>query len=100
MNRKIFGTAILAVFVAAAWGCSDDDDHDHSSSSSGGHTSEFPSCQAIITACHPLDNGPGPAHDCHEVGHDNPTEEKCAAKKAECLATCTAPGTSDAGDGG
>lgn len=41
----------------------------------------FPSCQAIIDACHPADIGEGPAHDCHEVAHDDGAEEKCAAKR-------------------
>jgi hypothetical protein len=91
MNRGLLGAAIIAAFVAVVWGCSDDHDHDGNA-----HKSEFPSCQAVIDACHPLDTGEGAIHDCHEIAHDNATEEKCAAKKAECLATCT-PSDADSG---
>jgi hypothetical protein len=99
MKKKILGTAFAAVLVAVAWGCSSDDDHDHSSSSSGGaeHTSPYPSCQAILDACHPLDVGEGPIHDCHELAHETGTEQTCAAKKAECLTTCSKPDAGDAG---
>jgi hypothetical protein len=99
--KQIFWTALAAALVAVAWGCSSDDDKGQSSSSSSGgdeHTSPFPSCQAILTACHPLDVGEGPIHDCHELAHDDGTEEKCAAKKAECLTTCSPK--ADAGDAG
>ncbi|MFO0739779.1 MAG: hypothetical protein U0270_28025 [Labilithrix sp.] len=98
MMMKRVGVVLVAAAVAAVWGCSSDDDKpatssSSSSSSSSGeseHTSPYPSCQAIIEACHPLDVGDGPIHDCHELGHDEGTEATCAAKKAECLATCVA----------
>lgn len=61
----------------------------------GEHTSPYPSCQAILSACHELDTGEGPIHDCHEVAHDATSEADCAPRKAECLATCVEP--SDAG---
>jgi hypothetical protein len=92
MNRNI---AILAatVGVTLTWACSDDHEH---KDGPGGHTVSAASCQAIIDACHPLDTGGGPIHDCHELAHvDTATEQSCAAKKAECLVTC-AP----SGDGG
>ena len=84
--------ALFAVAISTVFACSSSDDHDHTT---GEHESEFPSCQAIMEKCHPLDKGPGAIHDCHEVAHDDPTEEKCAAKKNECLATCVE--SSDAG---
>lgn len=97
MMMKRVGVVLVAAAVAAAWGCSSDDDKPASSSSSSSsssgeseHSSPYPSCQAIIDACHPLDVGDGPIHDCHEVAHDNGTEATCAAKKSECLATCVA----------
>lgn len=74
---------------------SSDDDHDHSTD--GGHVSSYPSCQAIIDKCHPLDLGdPGPIHDCHELAHDATDDATCAAKKAECEKTCV-PGAADSG---
>jgi hypothetical protein len=97
MKKKIFGAALAAVLVAVAWGCSSDDDQKPSSSSGGDHTSPYPSCQAILDACHPLDVGEGPIHDCHELAHEEGTEQTCAAKKAECLTTCSKPDAGDAG---
>ncbi len=88
MNWKIAVGVGGVVVTAFAFACSDDHDHDEG----GAHTSAFPSCQTIIDACHPLDVGDGPIHDCHEVGHGTgATEANCAAKKTECLATCKKP---------
>jgi hypothetical protein len=83
MNAKTLG--VMVSVTALAWACSED--HEHGGTMTG-HTSEFPSCQAIIDACHPLDVGDGPIHDCHDVASAGP-EASCAAKKTECLATCT-----------
>lgn len=110
MSFKLFLAASAAVAMfALAQGCSSSDDKTSSSSSSssgenGEPTSPFPSCQEILHACHPLDVGEGPIHDCHETAHDDGTEAKCAAAKDQCLKTCVAPsdaGTStDSGDAG
>lgn len=55
------------------------------------------SCDQIVAACHPLDTGSGPAHDCHEAAEAaEATEESCAARKAECLTACPAPIAADA----
>lgn len=81
-----FAAALAAVALLLA--CHDDDEHGHSNTTT--HTSDFPSCQAIIDACHPLDVGEGPIHDCHDVAHDATSDQACAAKKAECLKTCVA----------
>lgn len=101
MITKIFATTFIAA-LAVAWGCSSDPSDHHGSSS--GEPSPFPSCQAILDACHPADTGEGPANACHELVHDDGTEEKCAPKKVECEATCRAiladAGTTDGGDGG
>jgi hypothetical protein len=80
--------AILLFLLLGA--CSDGHEH-----GPGGHSSKYPSCDAIIKACHPFDVGDGPIHDCHDYAHaENATEESCAAKKAECLRICV---PSDAG---
>lgn len=99
MNKTILAFASVAA-LTLLFACHDDDDHSHSDTTA--HTSEFPSCQAIVDACHPLDVGAGPIHDCHDVGHDATSDAPCAAKKAECLKTCVATdaGASDAATGG
>lgn len=83
--------AFVVLFASvsfAAVGCSSEHDH---GADAGAHTSAFASCQAIIDACHEVDVGEGPASACHDVAHDEgATEEKCAAKKAECTVTCKA----------
>ena len=97
-------SAFVAVF-ALAQGCSSSDDTKSNTSSSSGEngepTSPFPSCQAILHACHPLDVGEGAIHDCHETAHDNGTEAKCAAAKDQCLKVCVPDaGTSSTTDAG
>ena len=79
--------ALLTALVAAIAACEDDHDHDTAA--------EPPSCKAIVEACHELDKGDGPIHDCHEFAEGGKTEAECAAKKTECLTTCTPGG--DAG---
>ena len=80
--RKVFwGLSTLAAFTVLG-ACSDDKKDDGA-----------PSCKAIIEACHPLDPGSGPIHECHEAAEaDGVTEQTCAGKKAECLATCKPDG--------
>ena len=47
------------------------------------------SCERIVEACHPLDKGPGPIHDCHEFAEGAAgDDDKCADKEESCLATC------------
>jgi hypothetical protein len=68
---------------------------EHKHDEAHGHSSKYPSCDAIIKACHPLDVGDGPIHDCHDFAHaESATEEACAARKADCLRICV---PSDAG---
>jgi hypothetical protein len=92
-------SAILAGALFCAPACSDS--HSHDGVDGGAHTSAFASCQAILDACHEVDTGEGPIHDCHDVAHDATSEETCAPKKAACLATCAAAaadaGPSDSG---
>ncbi|WP_146653862.1 hypothetical protein [Labilithrix luteola] len=96
--KKVICAALIAS-VGFVYACSSDDDHSHSET--GGHTSPFASCQTIIDACHELDVGEGPIHDCHEIGHDATEatgDGECVAKKDECLKTCVADaGTADSG---
>lgn len=85
MKKTLFGAALTVVvcLVACSSSKSSDDSGDHDA-----HASSFPSCEAIKEACHPLDVGAGPIHDCHEVAHESTSDEACAAKKDECLRTC------------
>lgn len=55
----------------------------------------FASCKAIVDACHEVDEGTGPVHECHDLSHEASTDEACAARKTECVAICTSAG--DAG---
>lgn len=50
----------------------------------------FPDCEAIVEACHEVDPGSGPAHDCHEAAHDAASNDVCVPLRASCLATCEA----------
>lgn len=107
-SKLLFAASLSIASFALAQGCSSSDTAANTSSSSSGEngepTSPFPSCQAILHACHPLDVGEGAIHDCHETAHDNGTEATCAAAKDQCLKTCVPDaGTSsptDAGDAG
>lgn len=97
MKTKILSAAMA--FMVVVWGCSDDKKAATPEEGEGDHKSPFPSCQAIIDVCHPVDVGEGPASECHDVAHDDgASEEKCAARKTECLATCAA--AAEALDGG
>lgn len=57
-----------------------------------------PSCDALFVACHDADTGSGPAHECHELGHDETsTEATCAAELTRCTMLCEAALAVDAG---
>lgn len=88
-NLSVFAWGLLALLLVA---CKSDDSHDHGD---GGHHSDYPSCDAIIQACHPYDVGEGPVHDCHDLGHGALNDSECASKKDDCLKICAA-----AADGG
>lgn len=61
-----------------------------------GHLTGAPSCDAIITACHPFDMGTGELAECHELAHDSGVEATCAPERERCVALCEAA----AGDAG
>lgn len=65
---------LLPLFLAVA--CEDDHGHDLG-----------PDCQAIVDACHHLDDGSdGAIGDCHDLGHDG-DEAACTAELADCVDT-------------
>jgi hypothetical protein len=91
MNYRLF--AVLAFAAAAvtsmvAVGCKDAHSDDHGSTSSGGHTSPYPSCNEILEACHEVDVGAGPVHDCHDQAHEATSDAPCVPVKANCLKIC------------
>lgn len=73
--------ALLALLV----GCGGD----------GGSTTTH-DCADIIAACHEVDPGSGPIHDCHEVGHDG-DEAACTPVRASCVSMCEAAEPVDGG---
>jgi hypothetical protein len=83
--KIVLGAFSVALAFVIVVGCSDD----KKTTEAG----DPPSCAAIVEACHPLDKGTGPIHDCHEAAEaEGVTEATCAAKKTECLSTCKADG--------
>ena len=54
-------------------------------------------CADIVNACHEVDPGSGPLHDCHEIGHDG-DETMCTQAVADgCVTMCEAAPPVDGG---
>jgi uncharacterized repeat protein (TIGR04052 family) len=51
----------------------------------GGATESL--CAELGSLCHAYDLGPGPQHDCHELGHGG-DEDVCQAQEAACRTAC------------
>lgn len=84
--KRMRQLSVLAFLLVA---CGDDDGPPESGN-----------CARIVAACHDLDPGSGPIHDCHEVGHDE-VESACIERIAYCLVACSpSDGGSDATDAG
>jgi hypothetical protein len=50
-----------------------------------------PACEAIYERCHPLDQGTGDIHECHEFAEAAATtNDQCVARRAACFTACTA----------
>lgn len=84
---------LLACIALFGVGCGDDD-----------APATKPTCDEIVEACHEVDPGSGPIHDCHENAEAaSATEASCTAASTSCLALCAAAATDsgtdeDAGD--
>jgi hypothetical protein len=74
--RRFLVTLALCSFVASC------DDH---------HDSSPAECKEIIEACHEVDPGSGPIHECHENAEEEWSKEQCTANRQRCLALCSAP---------
>ncbi len=99
MNIRLLSSAAAFVAVALLFACKHDDDaHDHDHSGKDPSAVAYPSCRAITEACHYLDVGEGPIHDCHDLGHDSKSDAPCAARKDECLKVCVPAGGAGAAD--
>lgn len=63
----------------------------------GGDDEKRPAeCEEIVAACHAVDQGSGPIHECHENAEETWTKDQCVMNRATCLATCAVTAT-DAG---
>jgi hypothetical protein len=50
-----------------------------------------PACEEIVERCHPLDQGVGDIHECHEFAEAaSTTNAQCVARRAACFTSCTA----------
>jgi hypothetical protein len=99
MRSILVGAAMFAA-VVSVHACSDNHtEHDHKvpTDGDGGHTSPYPSCNAITQQCHKFDVGEGAIHDCHELAHGATSDAPCAAEKTKCLALCVDEAGTDAG---
>ena len=64
--------------------------------SCGGDDDKRPAeCEEITEACHKVDQGTGPIHECHESSEATWTKDECVMNSAMCLAVCAS-----ASDGG
>ena len=71
---------LLLVLVPLAAGCGDDADD------------PIPECEAIAEACHPVDPGTGPIHECHENAEAASTGP-CVSLPATAASTAVATPT-------
>jgi hypothetical protein len=100
MTRFTSTMVVLALLAPTGFvGCGDDDDSTSSSGGSssgggqagaglGGSASEGAlECEVVGELCHEADLGSGPAHDCHELGHEG-VAATCHAQFKTCIDTC------------
>ena len=97
--------AVLGLGVLS--GCGDDHSHDQENGHDHGdgghhHHDEYTvACQAIIDACHGVDDGEDPEiAECHaDWAHEN-DDAMCAAEGERCIALCEAAAADAGRDGG
>ena len=107
--RLGLGLLIVSSIFAFA-GCGDDDStpgtggtSTQGGQSSGGAADGASKCEEIAHLCHPVDDGDGPLHACHEqseVGNAAKCEEIYVACMAECQAAHDAAAQGGSGAGG
>lgn len=75
-----FGCGLLLLSLS---GCGDDEGSPHDDLE--------PDCKAIVDACHSVDPGSGPAHECHEIGEAN-NAARCTEHLPSCRSACQESG--------
>ena len=60
--------------------------------SCGSSDSRPEECEAIVELCHPVDQGSGTIHECHENAEATWTKDQCVANTAMCTTACKAAG--------
>jgi hypothetical protein len=102
MNMDFRSIGIAVSMMLGVVACSSDKSTPTPMPATTVHVSPYPACNAIIEACHPLDVGEGPIHDCHNLGHEATSDADCIPKKDECLRICVPESDAGAtsGDGG
>jgi hypothetical protein len=108
-KAKLVALTMAMAAAAFVWtGCDSDDEesHGHTPAADGGHSSPFPACKAITSACHEVDTGEdGAIHECHDKAHGAKSDSDCTGIKDNCLKICAeakadAGEDHDGGDGG
>jgi hypothetical protein len=64
-----------------------------------GGSSDSTECEVIGELCHEVDDGDGPLHDCHQVGHVGDTAV-CRQRFASCVTACVDAAEEGEGSGG
>jgi hypothetical protein len=88
MSGAVYGSPTMKLFIGIAFfaafavGCGSDDEKRPAE------------CEAIVEACHPLDQGTGDIHACHEMAESDWTQAECVSNTTRCLNLCK---TTDAG---
>gem|GEM_PF-6126959 len=103
--RVCLGVLVVSSFFAVA-GCGDDDDDTagtggapaHGGDANGGADGAA-KCEEIAHLCHPVDDGDGPLHECHEQSEVGDAAT-CAEIYDSCLAQCQAAHDAAAGGAG
>lgn len=87
MRHAALFTSMLFVIIATALGACGPG---ATATDAGGHDAgSKPTCTQIFEACHPVDTGSGPAHECHEFAEaEATTEAQCQMRRTECLSAC------------
>jgi hypothetical protein len=80
----VLASGLVSLLIAAG-GCGGDDETP-------------PECEEIFEACHDVDPGSGPIHECHENSEEEWSRSECQENLAMCLEVCS-EAEADAGVG-
>lgn len=91
INRVKTLAFVMTTIAAAAFawtGCDSSDDDEHAHAGGNGHTSPYPACNAITSACHEVDVGEGEIHECHDKAHAAKSDSDCTGIEERCVDIC------------